>query len=377
MTRRIVLWSVVALLAFSIAGFGAWMFSLPTPVRVAAQPVPQGEMDAIITSLKPPKRQRPIIAVVGINDATETTDYLMPPGILRRADVADVSLLSTASGPVRLFPALSVEPDETIGSFDARVPDGADYVIVPQMSRADDPLVLAWLRDQARKGATIVGICAGARIVGAAGLLGNKRATTHWFYVNGLRDSTPSVIYVPDRRVVADKGVVTTTGITASMPAMLMLIEAIAGRGKAQDVAGDLGLATWNASHASSRFRLTRPFATAVAGNVLAFWNRERLGFELRPGMDEVSIALVADAWSRTYRSQAVSLAGAPGAIRTRNGVRLLAERTVADWRDGERLPAFTNQKPAVALDDALRAIAARYGERTADVVAMQLEYAR
>jgi len=33
--------------------------------------------------LKPPKRQRPLIAIVGINDATEVTDYLMLYGILR------------------------------------------------------------------------------------------------------------------------------------------------------------------------------------------------------------------------------------------------------------------------------------------------------
>lgn len=69
---------------------------------------------------------RPLVAVVGLNDATETTDYLMPAGILRRADVADVVMLSQKSGPVRLFPALKVEADATIATFDAAHPDGAD-----------------------------------------------------------------------------------------------------------------------------------------------------------------------------------------------------------------------------------------------------------
>ena len=36
----------------------------------------------MVAALKPPKRQRPLIAIIGINDATETTDYLMPYGIL-------------------------------------------------------------------------------------------------------------------------------------------------------------------------------------------------------------------------------------------------------------------------------------------------------
>ncbi|MEZ0171258.1 hypothetical protein [Microvirga sp. TS319] len=59
--------------------------------------------------MRPPKRPRPLIAVIGINDATETTDYLMPTGILRRADVAHVVALATKAGPVTLFPVLTVE----------------------------------------------------------------------------------------------------------------------------------------------------------------------------------------------------------------------------------------------------------------------------
>jgi len=79
---------------------------------------------------------------------------------------------------VKLFPALTVDPDETTAAFDAWNPDGADYVIVPAMSRDDDPSALAWIRSQAAKGATIIGVCAGAKVVGATGLLDGKRATT-------------------------------------------------------------------------------------------------------------------------------------------------------------------------------------------------------
>ena len=377
MTGRYLLWVISGIALLALAVFTGWMWSLPTPVAPIAQPVPPEEMAAIMERLKPPKRQRPVIAIVGINDATEVTDYLMPAGILRRADIADVSLLATAAGPVKLFPTLTVEPDATIAEFDARVPEGADYVIVPQMSRADDPVILAWLREQAKKGATIVGVCAGARIVGAAGLLDNKRATTHWFYVDQLRENSPSMIYVPDRRVVADQGVTTTTGITASMPVTLMMIEAIAGREKAQAVAEDLGLPTWDASHASERFKLTRPMATTVSKNVLAFWNYEKLGFEIRPGMDEVSIALVSDAWARTYKTEAVSFSELKVPVETQNAIRLIPDDVAGNWPQNKRLPTSVASKPAPALDQALKDIATRYGEPTAGVVATQLEYAR
>ena len=218
-------------------------------------------------------------------------------------------------------------------------------------------------------------MCAGARIVGAAGLLDSKRATTHWFYVDQLRENSPSMIYVPDRRVVADQGVTTTTGITASMPVTLMMIEAIAGREKAQAVAEDLGLPTWDASHASERFKLTRPMATTVSKNVLAFWNYEKLGFEIRPGMDEVSIALVSDAWARTYKTEAVSFSESKVPVETQNGIRLIPDDVAGNWPQNKLLPTSVASKPAPALDQALKDIATRYGESTASVVATQLEY--
>jgi putative intracellular protease/amidase len=237
--------------------------------------------------------------------------------------------------------------------------------------------VLAWIRSQADKGATIVSVCVGATVVGAAGLLDGRRATTHWYFLKQLRAETPTLRYVADRRLVVDGAVATTTGITASMPMMLTLIEAIAGRTRAEAVARDLGLETWDARHASGAFRLTRRFATTVLSNRMAFWNREELGIRLQPGMDEVSLALVADAWSRTYRSSAATYAASPDAVETMNGVRVVPDRAGTDWPDARSVSTFPDRRPADALDRVLDAITARYGDRTAHVVAMQLEYPR
>lgn len=377
MSMRTLIRAGLALIALPLAGFGLWMATLPTtPAAVAPPAVPQAEVDAMLAALRPPKRTRPLVAVVGLNDATETTDYLMPTGILRRADIADVVTLSTERGSVKLYPALTVEADATIDAFDAAHPTGADYVIVPAMSRDDDPKVIAWLRKQAKDGAVIVAICAGAKVAAAAGLLDDRQATTHWYYLGDLLKRHPSIRYVADRRMVVDRGVTTTTGITASMPMMLTLIEAIAGRDRAEAVARDLGLDSWDARHGSSAFRLTRPFATTVLRNRLAFWNHDRLGIALEPGMDEVSLALIADAWSRTYRSRVELFAASPAVVTTSNGVRLLPDHATAVW-PGERLPFAANTRPAEALEEALQHIGARYGQGTANVVAMQLEYPR
>jgi putative intracellular protease/amidase len=373
-----VLWSGLGATALLVLVGAAWIASLPAkPAEVAAPPIAQDEVDATIAALKPPKRRRPLITIVGINHMTETTDYLMPYGILRRADVADVVALATGPGPVTLFPALKVEPDATVADFDARHPEGADYVFVPAMSRDDDPAVLQWIKRQAGQGAIIIGICAGAKVVGAAGLLDGKMATTHWYNLKELRNRHPAMRYAADRRLVVDQGVATTTGISASMPMTLTLIEAIAGRDKAEAVGRDLGLAQWDARHDSGAFKFTRPFALTAIGNTLAFWNREQLGIPLTPGIDEVSLALVSDAWSRTYRSRAVTFAGTAGALATRNGIRILPDRVATSWPAEHLLPAIGDRPPAKTLDEVLHAIATRYGMPTADFVAVQLEYPR
>ena len=355
---------------------GAWMLSLPAVRRVGlAPPIAKDEDDATIEALKPPRRKRPLIAIVGANGGTEVTDYLMPYGILRRADVADVMLLGTQPGAVRLYPALKVEPDATVADFDSRHPEGADYVIVPAMRRDNDPAVLQWIKQQAAKGALIIGVCAGAKIVGAAGLLDGKRATTHWYYVKELRAKRPAMVYVPDRRLVVDRGVATTTGITASMPMSITLIAAIAGRARADAVARDLGLNGWDLRHESAAFEFTRPFASTAIRNRLTFWNHERLGLELVSGVDEVSLALVVDAWSRTYRSRVVTFSGSAQAQQSRYGVRLLPDRVAATSSAADLLSPIGQRQPARALAQTLDEIAARYGVDTADFVAMQLEH--
>ncbi len=374
--RRILLWSGLGAVILFLVICTGWIASLPpAPVSVAMPPIAQAEIEAALAALKPPKRKRPLVAIIGINDATEATDYLMPYGILRRADVADVVALSTKPGPVTLYPSLAVEAQATVADFDTRNPDGADYVMVPAMSRDDNPTVLAWLRSQAAKGAIIISVCAGAKVVGAAGLLDGKRATTHWYYLKQLRERSPSIRYVADRRFVVDQGVATTTGITASMPMSLTLIEAIGGRQKAEAVARDLGLIDWDARHDSAAFKFTRPFALTVIGNKLAFWNRDQLGIQVAPGVDEVSLALVADAWSRTYRSRAVTFSDTVGTVESRNGILILPDQVTANWPAEQLLPGIGGRQPAKALDAALRGIASRYGTSTANMVAMQLEY--
>jgi hypothetical protein len=205
----------------------------------------------------------------------------------------------------------------------------------------------------------------------AAGLLDGHAGTTHWYSLGQLREGHPTMRWARDRRYVPDRGVVTTTGITASIPVSLAVVEAIAGRERAAAVAESLGVASWDAAHDSDAFGLDRRGLATVVRNRGAFWRHETLALPVEPGVDEIALALTADAYSRTYRSRAVTVARDGAPVVTRHGLRVLPDR-VGSSPD---LPPVASAHPARAIDVALAAIATRYGQSTADFVAMQMEY--
>lgn len=321
-------------------------------------------------------RQQPLVAVAGQTRGTETTDYLVPYGVLAQSRAAQVIALGTQAGPIQLMPALQIEPQATLAEFDARFPDGADYVIVPAVHEPDDATLVGWIRAQARKGAVIVGVCDGVWVVANAGLLNGRRATGHWYSLNRLEHKFSDTRWVRNRRYVADDSVVTTTGVTASIPVSLALVEAIAGRDRATEVASELGARDWSAAHDSNDFALNYGYVLTAADNELSFWSHEKVGVPVSTGVDEIALALVADAYSRTYRSQAVSVSDSQAQILTRHGLHLLPDVTVGTSKVSYRmLPRFDSIAPVRTLDWALDGIAQAYGEPTAAFVALQIEY--
>ncbi|RQZ24088.1 thiamine biosynthesis protein ThiJ [Burkholderia sp. Bp9090] len=326
-------------------------------------------------SVNAPKagRTRPLVAIVADNAGTETTDFIVPYAILKASGAADVVAVSADAGAVELMPALRILADTTFDRFDADVPLGADVVIVPALHRADRPAVLAWLRKQAAAGATMVAICDGAAVLANAGLLRDRIATAHWYSRDGLRRRFADTAWVDDRRYVMDGNVMTTSGVSASIPASLALVNALAGPVAARETARNIGAHGWSDVHDGSRFGLTaRAVATALTNRV-AFWRHRTFDLPVASGFDELPVALTADAWARTWRSDIVATADAH-VIESKHGLRLLtqpadaghARVTIPDGRRGEAV-----------LPGVLGDVAASYGDATSDWVALQLEYAR
>jgi putative intracellular protease/amidase len=321
-------------------------------------------------------RTRPVVAVVGENYYTELTDYVVPYGILTASGAADVIALATKPGPIRMFPApMNVEPQETTAQFDQRVPEGADYVIVPAVHRDSDPTLVSWVAGQAKKGATIVGVCDGVWVVARAGLLGGRRATGHWYSMDDLRKKFPGTNWVNGKRYVADGKVVTTTGVTATIPASLALVEAIAGRDRANALAESLGRQSWSSEMPSAEFRLGLPSMMTIAGNYVSFWSHEDFGIPIEPGVDELALVLQADVYSTTFRSTAYTVAQSRDPIRTKRGLMIVPDRVAGIDAPDRMLPAPDSVQPLRALDESLKAVADDFGKRTAAWVALQMQY--
>ena len=323
-------------------------------------------------------RQQPVIAVVAENSFTELTDYVVPYGVLAESGVAKVLAIATQPEPIRMFPTLRVEPQATISQFDDRFPEGADYVIVPAVLRQKDPVLLGWLEEQAGKGAIVAGICDGVWVLANAGLLDGRKGVGHWFSLSNLARKFPKTEWLRNTRYVADGNVITTTGVSASVPVSIALVEAIAGRDRAASLAQRLGVENWGAQHDSKPFKLGIEQVLTAIGNWLSFWSSEEIGLPIHPGTDEVALSLMADSYSRTWRSKAFALSDSAEGVTSKRGLRILPDRISDEDKKVDRTIELDDRiLPVAWLDTTLQDIEGCYGSRTAAFVALQLEYPR
>jgi len=103
---------------------------------------------------------------------------------------------------------------------------GADLVAIPAIHIRKDypPQVLDALRQAAARGATMLSVCSGAFVLGAAGLLDGRRCTTHWLYVKELARLYPDAKIDPDVLFVDDGDLITSAGTAAGIDACLHLV---------------------------------------------------------------------------------------------------------------------------------------------------------
>jgi cyclohexyl-isocyanide hydratase len=134
--------------------------------------------------------------------------------------------------PVASSTGMLLTPDTTFADCPA-----LDVLCVPGGAGVGDLMedeeTLAFIRRQAARARFVTSVCTGALVLGAAGLIRGKRATTHWAFHELLGELGA----IPERaRVVRDGTLLTGGGITAGMDFALTLAAELVGEHEAQAV---------------------------------------------------------------------------------------------------------------------------------------------
>jgi transcriptional regulator GlxA family with amidase domain len=165
-------------------------------------------------------------------DRLTALDAIGPYDVLRRIPAAEVSFVASVRGAVRAEGGLSLVAELQL----AELVD-PDIVLVPgglgQMQLMDDGPVHEWLRRAHETSTWTASVCTGSLILAAAGLLREKRATSHWLAMGelGSLGALPT-----SERVVFEGKIVTAAGVSAGIDMALELAARIAGDEAAQAI---------------------------------------------------------------------------------------------------------------------------------------------
>lgn len=161
---------------------------------------------------------------------------LIGPHHFLGATGASIELVTTQRdlSPVASDLGLAIQPTSTFETC----PEDLTLLFVPGGTRgtiaaARDPRTLAFLRDRASRARYVTSVCTGSLVLGAAGVLRGKRATSHWI----VRDMLGQFEAVPTAgRVVRDGNVITGAGVSAGLDFGLTLAAELAGQDEAEGI---------------------------------------------------------------------------------------------------------------------------------------------
>lgn len=168
-----------------------------------------------------------------IYDRFTALDAVGPYEVLSRLPGAKVSFVAEQTGPVLTDTRqLTLLVETTLDRLAS-----PDIVLVPggpgQVALMEDGPVHEWLRAADEASQWTTSVCTGSLILGAAGVLAGKRATSNWQALEQLGGLGVEVV---DERVVFDGKYATSAGVTAGIDMALALAAKIAGEQVAQAI---------------------------------------------------------------------------------------------------------------------------------------------
>jgi cyclohexyl-isocyanide hydratase len=167
-----------------------------------------------------------------IFDDMDQIDFTGPYEVLASLPNITYTTYGLSERPVRDYHGLQLQPDAVIEDAPQ-----LDVLHVPggqgQEALMDNERLLNWLRQQASGAQCVLSVCTGALLLGAAGLLRGRRATTHWAAFDLLPIFGATAV---NERVVIDGTFVFAAGVTAGIDAALMVAAKLRDVDEAQAV---------------------------------------------------------------------------------------------------------------------------------------------
>jgi transcriptional regulator GlxA family with amidase domain len=158
-----------------------------------------------------------------------------------------LQLLTPFGGDIQTRHGLTLTGGRPLPTMAAQA--APDVLVIAGSSRSPamslpkaETLLVSWLRQHHRRIPEVVSICTGAFVLGEAGLLDRRRATTHWQYVDLLRRRFPKARVVDEEIFLRDGRIWTSAGISAGIDLMLAIVEQHHGHAVAMSVAKGLVL---------------------------------------------------------------------------------------------------------------------------------------
>lgn len=230
---------LAALLLVAVIG-GAFAAGLLAPT--AAQTHAAAERSALRSPSPPPKPAQRNLAIF-IFDGVQIIDYTGPFEVLGQAHINgdrifNVYTVAEKSAPITTNMGMTVVPKYTFDNMPKTevlvLPGGG---VPPHM---ENPRVIKWVQDTAAQAEYVMSVCNGAFFLGKAGLLDGLSATTYYGLIDELKTLAPKAKIVSDQRFVDNGKIITTAGLSSGIDGALHLVERIAGRGRAQELALNL-----------------------------------------------------------------------------------------------------------------------------------------
>ena len=160
-------------------------------------------------------------------------DFTGPLQVLSRLPQSATHIVAKSAAPVPSDCGLGLVPTHTFANCLS-----LDLICIPGGSEGvagiiNDRETIEFVREQAGAAKYVTSVCTGAFILGVAGLLKGRRATTHWAYTGLL----PLVGATHEKaRVVKDGNVITGGGVTAGIDFGLSVVAEIAGETVARKI---------------------------------------------------------------------------------------------------------------------------------------------